>query len=283
VATIMDFGSRPVIRIVGEDLQKIIEKSLAPLKSKDFVLSIYFGQNMAKSHQKLAATLFQEYRAPILRAKFTLTKKWSLVSILPLPISMVPETHKEFLYQAAQEYFSKRVYRSKKEEDYAYDLAILVGQEATPPSDARALKRFEEAALQSGLYPSIIDKADLPRIAEYDALFIRETTSVRDHTYQFSRSAHKNGLVVMDDPISILRCTNKVYLNELLRKRKLPQPRAEILGFSDKSNPPATLGFPLVLKKPDSSFSLGVIKVKDPSEYRHAMGEMLQDSELVLG
>ena len=36
-------------------------------------------------------------------------------------------------------------------------------------------------------------------------------------------------MVVIDDPTSILRCTNKIYLSDLLKSRKLPTPRTEIL------------------------------------------------------
>jgi glutathione synthase/RimK-type ligase-like ATP-grasp enzyme len=36
-------------------------------------------------------------------------------------------------------------------------------------------------------------------------------------------------MVVIDDPVSILRCTNKIYLHDLLKSKKLPTPRTEIL------------------------------------------------------
>ena len=55
-------------------------------------------------------------------------------------------------------------------------------------------------------------RRDFGRIAEFDALFIRETTNVNHHLYRFARRAASEGLVVIDDPDSILRCTNKIYL-----------------------------------------------------------------------
>ena len=59
-----------------------------------------------------------------------------------------------------------------------------------------------------------MEKKDYLRLAEYDALFIREDTSLDDHTYRFSKKAEKEGMVVIDDPNSILKCTNKsIWLN----------------------------------------------------------------------
>ena len=43
------------------------------------------------------------------------------------------------------------------------------------------------------------------------------------------------------------------------------------------------LGFPCVLKKPDSSFSQGVVKVYDKKELDEQLKEMLSSSDLVIG
>src|SRR5690606_28871606 len=42
------------------------------------------------------------------------------------------------------------------------------------------------------------------------------------------------------------------------------------------------IGFPLILKQPDSSFSLGVVKVDDRGSYERAIAQMLKRSELVV-
>jgi glutathione synthase/RimK-type ligase-like ATP-grasp enzyme len=44
----------------------------------------------------------------------------------------------------------------------------------------------------------------------------------------------------------------------------------------------AELGYPCVLKKPDSSFSKGVVKVNDEKELAIHLEEFLEDSELVI-
>ena len=61
-----------------------------------------------------------------------------------------------------------------------------------------------------GFNCEFITKNDINRIAEFDGLFIRETTAVNHHTFRFAQRAISEGLVVMDDPDSILKCTYKV-------------------------------------------------------------------------
>src|SRR5690606_33225297 len=124
-----------------------------------------------------------------------------------------------FVIESAQAYFSKPRYTVRKAPATRYDIAILHNpQEAIPPSDEKAMAKFERAAARVGLEPEFIEKEDYGRLAEFDALFIRETTRVNHHTYRFSRRAVAEGLVVIDDPLSILRCTNKVYLAELMTR-----------------------------------------------------------------
>ena len=87
-------------------------------------------------------------------------------------------------------------------------------------------------------------------------MFIRETTSISNHTYRFARRAQQEGMPVIDDPLSMIRCTNKVYLTELMAYNKVPMPpTVMIASAADLDVAAQTLGFPLVLKIPDSAFS----------------------------
>jgi glutathione synthase/RimK-type ligase-like ATP-grasp enzyme len=89
----------------------------------------------------------------------------------------------------------------------------------------------------------------------------------------------------MDDPSSILRCTNKIFLNDLMVSRKLAVPRTEILYRDDSKGMKdvvAKLGFPLVLKIPDGSFSRGVVKVESEQALELAASSLFQHSALLL-
>jgi glutathione synthase/RimK-type ligase-like ATP-grasp enzyme len=144
------------------------------------------------------------------------------------------------------------------------------------------VKRFVRAAEKVGMEATIIDREDYGRIAEFDALFIRETTAVNHHTYRFARRAEAEGMVVIDDPRSIVRCTNKVYQAELFDKHNLPCPKTVVVHRESARHLGELLGFPVVLKQPDSSFSAGVVKADDEAELAELLPGLIQKSELVV-
>jgi glutathione synthase/RimK-type ligase-like ATP-grasp enzyme len=116
-------------------------------------------------------------------------------------------------------------------------------------------------------------------------LFIRETTALDHHTYQFARKAEQEGMVVMDDPASILRCTNKIYFAELMQAHKVPVPKTRFLfrdGELDADEVVADLGVPIVLKIPDGSFSRGISKVDSADTLKSALQEYFKQSAVVL-
>jgi len=283
IGTIQDMKSPLLARFASEDLNELIERSLAPLKTNKFVLSIYFGRNMAKRYDRLSRNLFNMYPAPLLRARFSRGRNWQLQSIGPIAANEIPESHWPFVMQVASEHFAGKRIRARRPRPTRYDLAILHNpDEANPPSDARALKQFERAAERLGFSVELITRDDYGRLAEFDALFIRETTSVTHHTYRFARRAAAEGLVVIDDPDSILRCTNKVYLAELLTRHAIPQPRTRIVSRGNADIVLSELGLPCILKQPDSSFSQGVVKVADKEDFSRQVHALLDRSDLVL-
>lgn len=283
VLTIQDFKSKAFAKLISEEIDELIQKSLKHITSETFTLSIYFGRNLAKRYDKLSSRLFGMFVAPMLRADFVKIKdKWMIHSIAPISMKQVSEEHYDFVEQAAKEFFV-RTPRATLKKDYRFDLAILTNpHEKTPPSDDVAIQRFIKAAEKKGVSTEIIGKDDYLRIPEFDALFIRETTSVNHHTYRFSRKAETEGLVVIDDPMSILRCTNKVYLSEVMQKNKIPTPKTTILHRHNMSKAKKSLPYPLILKQPDSSFSQGVVKVHNEFEYKEAMEKLLEKSALVV-
>ncbi|QCR21899.1 RimK family protein [Pontibacter sp. SGAir0037] len=284
VTTMQDLKSPTIVRAITVELNELIQKSLKGLKSDTFTLSIYFGQNLAEKYDKLCKQLHDLFQAPLLRAQFVHKEEWVLQSISAVPVNEVPASHCRYLPGFAKVYFARHRFSGARVSKKVYDLAILVDpQEKAPPSNEKALQYFVEAAEQQGFYTELITKDDYRRLAEFDALFIRETTAVNHHTYKFARKASADGMVVIDDPVSILRCTNKVYLAELLTKAKVPVPKTMIIHKDNRDQVEQELGLPCVLKKPDSSFSQGVVKAKDTESLQKQLDEMLADSELIIG
>lgn len=283
VLAIQDIKSQSIIRIVSDELNQLIQKSLKPIQADKFTLSIYFGKNMAKRYDRLTQKLFNQFQAPFLRAEFSKKEQeWILKNIQAIAANEIPEEHKPFVTQMAQEFFKKR-YSVAPKKDARYDLAILVNpNEELPPSDEKAIQRFIRAAESLDFRTELITKDDYSRINEFDALFIRETTSVMHHTYRIARKAAAEGLVVIDDPESILMCTNKVYLAELLTKHQIPAPQTLIISPDTAELVLEKLGFPCILKQPDSSFSQGVVKVKNKAEFEEKSSLLFEKSDLLI-
>jgi glutathione synthase/RimK-type ligase-like ATP-grasp enzyme len=128
-----------------------------------------------------------------------------------------------------------------------------------------------------------LNRDDYGRIAEFDALFIRETTAVNHHTYRFASRARAEGLVVVDDPESIIRCGNKVYLVELAKRLGLAIPPTMVVGSSTRTAEIVReLGLPCVLKQPDSAFSQGVFRADTREELAAGLERLLSRSDLVV-
>jgi glutathione synthase/RimK-type ligase-like ATP-grasp enzyme len=283
ILAILDLKSQAMVRILSEELNNLIQSSFKSIQNESFTLSIYFGKNLAQKYDRLAQRLFAQFQAPLLRAEFVKKEgEWILRNLQPISASEVPDDHKPFVSEMAQEFFRKKNLPAVKKE-YRYDLAILVNpEEELPPSDEKAIQRFIRAADSLGFYTELITREDYSRINEFDALFIRETTSVNHHTYRFARRAAAEGLVVIDDPESILKCTNKVYLAELLNKHAVPAPKTIILNKDNLEAVSEKLGFPCILKQPDSSFSQGVIKVDTQTDFLHETNRLFEKSELLI-
>ena len=303
VATLQDLRLAPVVRIVSEELEEEIERALKPLRSEVFDLSIYFGRNLARRYDRLCHALFNQFPAPFLRAHFVRHGNgrhgngerghgkrgshaspdgWRLQTIRPIATAEIPEIHRDFVIEQARAHF-ERPRRPRKRAVYRYDLAILRDpEERYSPSNEGAIRRFVRAAREQGIEAEEIGREEGGDIAEFDALFIRETTFVEHHTYRLSRRAAAEGLVVIDDPESILRCTNKVFQAELFARHEIASPETMVVHEGNVEQVAERVGFPCVLKRPDSSFSQGVVKACDADELAQHLERFFEDSELVV-
>ncbi len=284
VTTIQDLKSLSMIRFAGDDLEELMQQSLSHIQSTTFTLSVYFGQNMAKRYDRLCKALFNLFPSPLLRAEFEYADgRWRMQRLTDLSAEEAPELHRPFIEWAAGEYISGRKKIRAKAQEKGYDLAILYDEDAPDqPTAPNSMKVFVKAAKAVGFNVEMIDKEDYGKIAEFDALFIRETTAVNHYTYRFARRAAAEGLAVIDDPQSILRCSNKVYLHELFETNDIPCPKTLIVHRENTGEVLEKLGLPCVLKKPDSSFSQGVIKVSDPAKLQQELDAFLEKSDLVI-
>jgi glutathione synthase/RimK-type ligase-like ATP-grasp enzyme len=284
ISTLIEFQNKKSIRLLSSHFSDAMNENLKHIRGDDFELSVYFGKNMAEKYAAIAWQIFNTVQAPLIRVAYAKKSgEWRLRSIQPISLKDVPAGHKDFLKQSMDVFFdSKKGLSSKRSRTAKYDLAILVNpDEDQAPSDERTLRAFVRAAQDLRISAELIEPKDISLINRFDALFIRETTSVLHHTYKFAKTAEDQGLVVIDDPTSIIRCCNKVYLNDHLQKRKLSTPKTVILSKSSDLKS-VGLSFPIVVKKPDSAFSAGVKKAKDHDELEQVLQDFFKTSDLVI-
>lgn len=281
--TLLDLKNPRLVKVLSRDLDEVIQQSLQHKDKQDFTLSVYFGRNVNPRYDKLARELYKVFEAPLLRARFVKSEKWELRSMRPVAYKDIGEEHIPLLKRFAAEYFGKKRYDTAREDRSAYDLAILVNPEdKAAPSNKRAIVKFRQAAEDMGFRVDIIGPDAIDRLGEYDALLIRENTYVQNHTYRMARKAQSEGLAVIDAPDAILKCNNKVYLAEVMEMHHIPTPRTMIVHTENRDQVGATLGFPVVLKLPDSTFSIGVEKARNPEELEEKLDQVLAESDLAI-
>jgi len=288
VRTIQELSSRELYSLSTEELDALVQRTLgrrknAALTPTAYELTIQFGQCAVRELQPLARQIFETFRCPILRVEFRRQGTWRIGAIKALPLTAVGGDEEGALFSALESYLSKRWRQPRARLSYRYDLAILYDPgEDLPPSNPRALAHFVKAGKTLGVNVELIQRKDYSRLAEYDALFIRETTRIGHHTFRFAKKADSEGLVVIDDPDSILRCTNKVYLAELLAAHRVPRPKTLVLRKENLLDAETLIGYPVVLKIPEGSFSRGVFKAEDRTGLTRIAARLFRESDLIL-
>ena len=282
VQTIKDMHSGNLASDIGDKLGELTDCSFACTDKEVADLDIYFGRDAGQRHPHLSAQLFRLLRTPVLHVRFERANgRWHLCNAYAGNVRDIPEHHRELAMQAAIDHMKEQKLRTGATGKPA--LAILHDpQRAESPSNPQALRKFCEAAEAVGISAQMITQKDARRLSEFDALFVRDTTNVDHYTYQLSRQAAEAGLVVIDDPDSILRCTDKIYLNELLARHHIPTPKTLIVHKGNIDQIVPALGLPCIIKQPDSAFSLGVMKVESEEQLQAKVKALLKESELVL-
>ncbi len=283
VKTIGDLQANPPANLQSGTFNDHVQRALAHCAEEKCVIDAYFGRDPLRRHDTLSQQLFAALRAPLLRASFTRNGHWRLAEVRVLSATDIEPEHHAFVAEAATDYITRNRARMRDSPSGTPSLAILYSRdEPDPPSNQEALEKFRAMAQTLGMRAEFLHRDEIHRLPEFDALFIRDTTAVNHYTYQFARRAAAEGLVVVDDPDSIVKCTNKVYLNELLARHRVLTPKTLMVHRDNIDQIVPMLGLPCILKQPDSAFSLGVSKIQSPAELRACVDKLFAKSDLVI-
>lgn len=268
-----------------------LNRLVGPLKEipgsvNTLTLHVFFGVMEDPVLAPLARKSFELFRCPLM--EITLERQeqsanWQLGGIQALDLRDVEPARDEVFVRALRQY-TRRSWRPMVAMPLPrMDLAVLHDpDDPLPPSSLRTLKKLVDVGQDMGIAVELIEKKDFSRLTQFDALFIRETTAVTHHTFQFARKAVAEGMPVIDDPVSILRCTNKAFLAELLREHAIATPVTRMASRRTLAGMEHTLDYPVVVKVPDGAFSRSVKKAESFEHLQDIAKGMLRESEIIL-
>mgnify|MGYP003647675343 FL=1 len=283
VQTMVELSRKSLYAQALPELNAALARDLDGGLIDEHPLLVAFGLTRDARLTRFSKLLFDWFRVPVLEVTFSAAKP-EIERIRAVSPHGLKDAGRDF-FLASLERHTRRKWAPPKERAQArWSLAVLLDpDEQTPPSSQSSIKRLANVAAKMGVEVEPIGPGDLASLAEYDALFIRTTTAIDNYTYRFARRAEQEGMPVIDDTTSMIRCTNKVYLKELLDLGGVPSPRTEVLdegarldGLLDR------LGSPVVLKAPDGSFSRQVHKVSTLADLTERARALFKDTALII-
>ena len=246
---------------------------------------VHLGRCADPRFQRAALAVFREWPAPVLRLQLVNEdEEWKVTQVAAdSPHHLTPEERAQLVHALADPERVVRRGRETPRETVRASIAVLVDPgDPFSPSSPETIDRLERVAARMNVHVHRIGLGDLRKLPEYDALFIRVLTGVSEPAFQFALRAEALDMPVVDDPQSIIRCGNKVFLEELLRREGIPTPRTLIVTRNTPWEQVAALGLPLVVKLPDGSFSAAVHKIASRDDFRRRTAEMFERSPLII-
>lgn len=246
---------------------------------------VFLGSAADPRFRTTGLAVYREWPAPVLRLQLVREEdEWKVTGVAPVPPHRLQADDRTRLCEALGD--EKRIVRRGTEpprEERRASIAVLTDpDDVFSPSSPETLDRLERVAGRRNVHVRRIGLDELHKLPEYDALFIRALTGVSEPAFQFALRAEALGMPVVDDSQSIIRCGNKVFLEELLRREGIATPRTRILTRHTPWEQVAELGAPLVIKLPDGSFSAAVHKVSSRAEFRRRADDMFRRSPLII-
>ena len=154
------------------------------------------------------------------------------------------------------------------------------------PREEGALRNFKLAAEEQNHEFHFLFRENINDIPKYNAVFIRATTDPLFTSYIVSKTAWELGLKVIDDPESITICANKIHQYALFEKHNVPYIPTVFLNKDELHHKKITdifdtLGKPVVIKAPYTSFSRYVEKAACETSFREIAKRYFKKSDTI--
>lgn len=245
---------------------------------------LVFGRPLDARFESAARAVYREWTAPLLRIQVVSeSSQWKITGVAAASPDELTLDERGMLLDALRNESFLTTGTRRRSETMRASLAVLVDEgNAFSPSSPETIDRLERVGAQMGLHVARLGLSELRRLPEYDALFVRAHTSVTHPAFQFAMRAEALGMPVIDAVQSTIRCTNKVYIDELLKRSDVATPRTHIISRQTKWSQITSIGLPFVLKLPDGDFSAAVHKIHSHDDFECFATEMFEKSPLLL-
>jgi glutathione synthase/RimK-type ligase-like ATP-grasp enzyme len=167
-------------------------------------------------------------------------------------------------------------------------LGVFVDRQVMGSSEQlTALIRLRDQTEAMGHAMYFIFPVEVRKVARVDGLFIRSRTDPMHISYVAAKIAALHGIPVIDDPVSIQVCSDKVnmYLHLMQAQVRIPETRFLSKGDITRAGAGeifASLGSPVILKEPSTSFSLRVEKVNTVEEFLKVAKRFIKLSDWIV-
>jgi glutathione synthase/RimK-type ligase-like ATP-grasp enzyme len=272
--------SEPAARLEEDADRHELRYATADLPYVDVLAA--FGRTLDPRFRKVCSRIYRTLGFPLLRIRmYREDETWKVGQVGSAPLGYLSPEEKALFMEtfAALDDRSDPIPRGPARESIA---CLWDPSDPFAASDEEAIRAFARAAKRRGVLFEIIGPRSLGSLAEHDALFVRTVTGVDHVSFRFSQTAETLGMPVIDDPQSIVRCSNKIYLHELCERHGIPMLPSTIVSRKTPPSELHSLGFPVVLKAPDGSFSAAVRRAETPEQLEKLLAEMLAKSPLIL-
>lgn len=269
----------PLVARQGGDGQILYERAAKAYSETTAI----FGKTLDERFRKHSAAVFKVYAFPLLRIRlYTEEEGWKVGQIFPVGPQHLSLPELELLTEElSTPAFLKAPVGLAHPRPHRI-ACLWEANDPLAPSDDDTLDKFARIATRHGLLFERITKRDLPSLAEYDALFIRTVTAIDHYAFSFAQTAESLDIPVIDDPQSIIKCSNKVYLHELFRKNCIPTPRTITVSRKTSQEEIRSLGLPVIVKLPQGTFSQAVKKAVEVTELKSILQELFKHSPLLI-
>lgn len=150
------------------------------------------------------------------------------------------------------------------------------------PSDERGLAAFVDAGVRAGLKVEVFTPDQPERLEGLAAMLVRASTASVGPASDLVRQADALGIALLEPPEVLLRCCSKAFQAERFAARGVPTPRTVLATAQDLDRVERALGYPCVLKFPDSFGARDVVRVDDRAALQAVLAQMTTRSAVVV-